>query len=68
MAALPSFSDKTSALSGDKPKPWRGPEEEATQITTATIQGFGGAGGSRGHCLALVSYFLLLLKPFLGCG
>lgn len=67
-AALPSFSDKTSAQSGDKHKPWRGTEEEATQITTATIQGFGGARGSRGHCLALVSYFVLLLKLFLGCG
>lgn len=67
-AALPSFSDKTSALSGDKQKPWRDPEEEATQITTATIQGFGGARESRGHCLALVSFFLLLLKLFLGCG
>lgn len=66
-AALPSFSDKTSAQSGDKPKPWRGPEEEATQITTTTIQGFGGARGSHGHCLALFSYFMLLLKLFLGC-
>lgn len=67
-AALPSFSDKTSACSGDKHKPWRGTEEEATQITAATIQGFGGARGSRGHCLALVSYSEFLLKPFLGCG
>lgn len=67
-AALPSFSDKTSARSGDKHKPRRGTEEEATQITTATIQGFGGAAGSHGHCLALVSYFVLLLKLFLGCG
>lgn len=67
-AALPSFSDKTSARSGDKHKPRRGTEEEATQITTATIQGFGGAAGSHGHCLALVSYFVLLLKVFLGCG
>lgn len=67
-AALPSFSDKTSAWSGDKHKLWRGTEEEASQITTATIQGFGGARGSHGHCLALVSYFVHLLKVFFGCG
>lgn len=66
-AALPSFSDKTSAWSGDKYELWRGTEEEAAQITTATIPGFGGAGRSRGHCLASVSYFVLLLKVFLGC-
>lgn len=65
-AALPSFSDKTSAWSGDKYELWRGTEEEAAQITTATIPGFGGAGRSRGHCLASVSYFVLLLKVFLG--
>lgn len=67
-ASLPSFSDKTSAWSGDKHKLWRGTEEEASQITTATIQGFGGARGSHGHCLALVSYFVHLLKVFFGCG
>lgn len=66
-AALPWFSDKTSAWSGDKYELWRGTEEEAAQITTATIPGFGGAGRSRGHCLASVSYFVLLLKVFLGC-
>lgn len=66
-AALPSFSDKTSAWSGEKYELWRFTEEEAAQITTATIPGFGGAGRSRGHSLALVSYFVLLLKVFLGC-
>lgn len=66
-AALPSFSDKTSAWSGDKYELWRGTEEEAAQITTATIPGFGGARRSPGHCLASVSYFVLLLKVFLGC-
>lgn len=67
-AALPSFSDKTSAWSGDKHQLWRGTEKEAAQLTTATIPGFGGAGRRRGHCLAVVSYFVLLLKVFLGCG
>lgn len=67
-AALSSFSDKTSAWSGDKHQLWRGTEEEAAQITTATIAGFRGAGRSQGHCLAVVSYFVLLLKVFLGCG
>lgn len=67
-AALPSFSDRTSAWRGDKHHLWRGTEEEAAQITSTTIPGFGGAGRSRGHCLAVVSYFVLLLKVFLGCG
>lgn len=67
-AALPSFSDKTSACSRDKHQFWRGTEEEAVQITMATIPRFGGAGRSQGHSLAGVSYFMLPLKVFLGCG
>lgn len=67
-AALPSFSEKTSAWSGDKYDLWRVTEEGAAQITTATMPGFGGAGRSRGHCLASVSYFVLLLKVFLRRG
>lgn len=62
MAALPSFSDKTLSVSSDKLKSWRDPVEETTQITTATIQGFARARKSCGHCLASVSYFLLLWK------
>lgn len=40
-------SSPPPALNGDKQKPWRGPEEEATQITAATIRGFAGATESR---------------------
>lgn len=68
MAAVPTFSDKTLAVSSDKPKPWRDPEKETTQITTTTIQGFARARRSCGHCLASVSYFLPLLKQLLAFG
>lgn len=54
------------ALNGDKQKPWRGPEEEATQITAATIRGFAGATESRGPRLLQTDTSCFFWNCFLG--